>query len=296
MRHTYNEGRIFISPIIGCNGGCKYCYLPEEISNFNIVRKNTLYIQEIINAILEDKNFVQGKNGTIISIGAYCDIFPRGDMGQFIEHSVQWIIECLKIGNPVQIISKNVVNETVIRKIADNIQYKNQLLFSTTITTFTNWENIEPFSATPKERISSLNMFKKYNIPTNLMIKPFIPGVTDKDIDEFKKVLQKNNTDYVVVGELYVLNNIMSSEFARDKLKNNINVEGRILDCTGGKRFKTVEGKKMDNFIEEISRVKKKIFRKSSCINANILGINNKSGYYEMNSNGYCINCGNCIR
>ena len=39
-----NEGRFFISPILGCNGGCSYCYL--EIKDFEHPRKNELTVTD----------------------------------------------------------------------------------------------------------------------------------------------------------------------------------------------------------------------------------------------------------
>ncbi len=284
MEYIYYEGRVFISPIIGCSGGCKYCYLPNEIIEFDIVRQNNYKLNKLIENIKSDKRVVLGRNGTIISIGAYCDIFPMNNKKELIEISIEWIVECLKLGNPVQIISKNSLDEKYVQKLANQVQYENQLLYSTTITTVNRWNTIEPFTANPEKRLYTLALFKKHNIPTNLMIKPFIPNVTDKEVDEFKEILKLEYIDYIVVGELYI---------TTGNIKENEENASRILDCTGEKKFRTLGEELLTDFIGNI-KGEKKVFRKSSCVNANLLKVNNQSGYYLEIQNDYCVECNNC--
>ena len=131
MNYTEFEGRFFISPLIGCKGMCIYCYLTSEGIKNGKIRKNSINIKEILKRIKDDTNYIEGEKGSIISIGAYCDIFPLNEK-ELIDFSIDWIIESLKLNNPVQIISKNAISEDTIKKIASNIQFKNQLLYSTT--------------------------------------------------------------------------------------------------------------------------------------------------------------------
>lgn len=284
MEYIYHEGRVFISPLIGCNGGCKYCYLPNEIEKFDIVRENKYKINKVIEKIKRDERVVLGKSGTIISIGAYCDIFPMNDKEELTETSIEWIVECLKLGNPVQIISKNLLDEKYVKELANQVQYENQLLYSTTITTVNKWSRIEPYTANPEKRLYTLALFKKHNIPTNLMIKPFIPGITDKEIDKFKEILRLEYIDYAVVGELY----LTTSNVKEDEEKVS-----RILDCTGEKKFKTLGEELLKDFINKI-KDENKVFRKSSCVNANLLKVNNQSSYYLTMQGDYCVGCNNC--
>lgn len=173
MNYTEYEGRFFVSPLIGCKGQCIYCYLDSEGIARGDIRKNTLKIKTLLNGIVKNPNYLGGKKGTIISIGAHCDIFPLYEK-ELIDFSIEWISEILKIGNPVQIISKNAISGGVIKRLINNIEYKNQLLYSTTITTFNYSSIIEKNTSSPFERLKVLEHFKRYGVPTNVMIKPLI--------------------------------------------------------------------------------------------------------------------------
>ncbi|MEL5898513.1 hypothetical protein AAGC94_10585 [Clostridium sporogenes] len=280
MNYKYKDGRIFVNPLIGCSGGYSYCYLIRELEDFSKVRKNKYSINDMISMIKKDDRFILGREGTIISIGSYCDIFPLNNK-EFRDFSLEWISKLLQIGNPVQIISKNKLPLEKILEIKKSIKFENQLLYSTTITSFSNYEKIEKNSSSLGERLITSMQFKKNGIPTNLMIKPFIPKLTKVDLDKFKNTISSNYFDYVVVGELYITKNSLSSG------------EVRVLDCTENQKYEIIEGKELDTFFYEISKNTNKVYRKSSCVNANLLKVQNLS-YINLKKENLCIDCGNC--
>ncbi len=47
-----NDGRFFVSPILGCTGACSCCYL--KINNFGFPRKNKLTKEELLTAPEEE--------------------------------------------------------------------------------------------------------------------------------------------------------------------------------------------------------------------------------------------------
>lgn len=298
MNYKYLDGRFFISPLVGCKSNCIYCYLPNELANSKIIRKNNYSVEKLLNNIKNDKRFKVGKNGSIISIGAYCDIFPVGD-NNLISFSIEWIIKSLKMGNPVQIISKNVLSRDLVKLICKNIKYPKQLLYSTTITSFKYWSVLEVNTSKPNDRLGTLRLFKDEGVPTNVMIKPFLPGVTDYDIKEFSSSLMKDIVDYYVVGELYVVNDkflkVLNSLSMDDigQVKSDV-LRSEILDCTENKEFGVLADNRMEQFIDMLRENNINIFKKSSCVNSNILGINNISRHYRDFLNRYCVNCGNC--
>jgi len=286
-----------VSPVIGCQAKCVYCYLP--ISGINKkVRPNSNEIDIIIDSITSDANFIKGQKGSIISVGAWGDIFPLGNEG-LVNNSIDWIINLLKIGNPVQIMSKFTISEKHVHKICDSIQYKGQLLYSTTVTTFKKWDRIECNSSSPQERLITLHTFKKNNVPTNVMIKPLIPGITDSEIDLFEYYLKKYEVDYCVVGILFWTNELLNR---LSKYGNNI-VElasfkdssySQILDCTGNSQIDAFSSNDLDAFVNNLRNKGINAFKKSSCINSNMLKINNISKYYKNDPRNFCIKCGNC--
>lgn len=293
MDFRYFEGRYFINPLIGCKGKCIYCYLNEQIENKNFVRTNTNSIVDTLEKISNDSNFISGVGGSIISIGSYCDIFPLQDI-QLCLHSVEWIIECLKFGNPVQVISKNSISDEIIEKIATSVSYRNQLLYSTTITTFKHQNIIEKNTSSPVERLSVLKKFHDFDVKTNVMIKPFIFGMTDLEMDLFITLLSKYKVWCCVIGDYYLVNNGLQKIIDGSREGDKDNMIETILDCSVYKSYKTIRIKNDNKFLLGLKSSGINTFLKSSCANSNILNIPNKAHTYNL-ENGFCVQCGLCI-
>lgn len=285
----YDDGRFFVSPVLGCIGGCAYCYLP--VKNYTVPKKNDISVSEIKNIAESIKEFVFGREGTIISVGAWGDIFPAHSE-EITTHSVELILELLTWENPIQIMSKNAPSEELIDKIAAAVRYEGQLLYSTTITTIKRWKEIEPNTASPEERLNVCQMFKKRGISTNVEIKPFIGGVTDAEIEIISKQLVEHNIDYCVVGVLYYNENVLQN---LSRITRLAEAEGQKnhLDCNGNIPLESTSIMALRKHILYLRSKGINAFAKSSCVNANILKCKNPSGYYDK-ENEYCIMCGNC--
>lgn len=289
-----DSGRFFISPILGCSGACSYCYL--KIRNYISPRKNEVSETDIFMAAKESPHFIFGKNGTIISIGAWGDIFPLG-RDDLIVHSINVIKYLLSWGNPVQIMSKNSLNSVYIAEIVKSIKYPEQLLYSTTITSINNWDKIEPGTASPIERLNTCKIFSDSGVHTNVLLKPFMPNITDLDIDIIADLLLRYKIDYCTLGVLYWTPEISKKVFANKFLKEKLNIDNIFmsnhLDCNGEEEIPSTM---IDSLIPYIEYLRKKgisAFLKSSCVNANMLQITNPSNYYKHDDK-YCIGCGNC--
>jgi len=294
MNFKYYKGRYFINPLIGCEGKCIYCYLNEQLKNKNIVRKNTKKVNEILKNISCDSHFVPGAKGSIISIGSYCDIFPLHKINLCL-YSVEWIIECLKFGNPVQIISKNRISDEIIGKIARKVLYKNQLVYSTTITTFKQYMQIEKNTSTPIERLKTLEKFEAFGIPTNVMIKPFINGITNLETDNFITYLKKFKVRFCVIGDFYIVNDGIKKFIERADNQINTLTTETILDCTETVDFETIKILRNNPFYIKLKAAGIETFLKSSCVNSNILNVPNRAYEYNVKNN-FCVDCGLCSK
>lgn len=290
---NYNDGRFFISPILGCNGACSYCYL--DIKDYKQPRINDIS-SELCREIAKNcKDFFWGRNGTIISVGAWGDIFPKGNE-TLTSVSISLIKDLLKWGNPVQIMSKNMLSDVFVADIAASLLYPGQLLYSTTITSLDNWKKIEPFVASPWERLATCQMFHEHGIPTNVLLKPFLPGITDEDLSGISDLLLEYSIDYCTLGIMYLTPSIIKkasrNSFLRNRLK--VNIQGtNYLDCN---EDVAIPSTPISNLLPHINMLREKgisAFLKSSCVNANVLSQKNPSGYYERNDE-FCICCGNC--
>lgn len=291
----YKDGRFFVSPIVGCPGKCAYCYLITRAVNQR-PRRNVYLIEHIIESIISNENFIAGKNGSIISVGAWGDIFSSSPN---IEFSVYWIKKLLELGNPVQIMSKFTATISNIESICNSIIFPNQLLYSTTITTLKDWNILEKGTTSPKKRLRTLDVFKENGAITNLMIKPFILGYTDYNVTSFVKKIKHHKIDYCVVGVFYwddeIIKNIrkiLPPNSAFNMIINN-SIE-QVIDCSSNLNMNSFSSKKTDDFIELLKSNKINVFKKSSCVNSNILKVKNISNYYLIDPYSYCLKCGNC--
>lgn len=289
------DGRFFVSPILGCTGACSYCYL--DLHDFHRPKKNNISIKEIHDIALSSSDFCFGKHGTIISIGAWGDIFPKG-FPELIDHSIMVIKELLKWGNPVQIMSKHELPIQYINKIVDSVQYTGQLLYSTTITSIINWKNIEPLTSSPIDRLSTCQLFHNLGVPTNVLLKPFFPEITGSEINSIADLLLKYEIDYCTLGILYwdekIIRRVLQNPFLAKKLHLSDENNKHYLDCNGEQLFNSNSVASLLPYIHYLREQGISAFLKSSCVNANILQINDPSNYYTTKSE-YCIGCGNCI-
>lgn len=294
MFPNLNEGRFFVSPILGCFGACSYCYL--EIRNFHIPRKNELTTSDFLSIAQQSEDFCWGQNGTIISVGAWGDIFPPYN-DELILHSVQFIKDLLSWGNPVQIMSKNAIDNSLIDDICNNIRFPNQLLYSTTITTLNKWKKTEPGTSSPNARLNTCRLFKHAGIPTNVLIKPFIPNLAGKEIETIANLLLEYQIDFCTVGIMYWSDEIEKKVSTNPSLKNIINPNAfssiNHLDCNGKLTLSSTSVHELLKYVHYLRKRGIAAFLKSSCVNSNILHIINPSHYY-INNNNYCIKCGNC--
>lgn len=289
-----NEGRIFISPVLGCSGACSYCYLP--IKDYYKPKKNACTVLDCFSIANQSSDFIWGREGTIISVGAWGDIFPENNT-DLTEYSVQTIKSLLEWGNPVQIMSKFSLQEEFVNEIVNAIRYPGQLLYSTTITSIKNWRSVEPGTSSPIDRLITCSRFHKHGVPTNVLIKPFIPKLTGVEIETITDCLLDYHIDYCVLGIMYlnekVLERIRKNTFLLNNIDSNSFTAMSHLDCNG---TISIEATEILDLLPYICFLRSKgisAFLKSSCVNSNVLCTVNPSNYYT-GGNPYCIKCGNC--
>lgn len=296
LRPIIHEGRLFVSPVLGCSGACSYCYL--AIKDYNTAKQNTCTVAECLAIAKESSEFVWGRNGTIISVGAWGDIFPHNNL-ELTEYSVRTVKSLLAWGNPVQIMSKYSLQEQYIKEIVNEIRYPEQLLYSTTITSIKNWDKVEPGTCSPQERLSTCLQFYESNVPTCVLLKPFIINLTGAEIEHIIDYLLDYRIKYCILGVMYangkIINRIRANTFLFDKMDfDKLSFMG-YLDCNGTISIESTEVSTLLPYIMTLKRKGISAFLKSSCVNANVLRILNPSHYYQSES-PYCIRCGNCQR
>ncbi|EKF9996586.1 radical SAM protein [Vibrio cholerae] len=290
----YERGRIFISPILGCNAQCHFCYIYDKGYTTKAV-KNGFDIEQVIIYLNSHESFKLGKDGSIISIGAWGDPFPRYNKS-LCYHTINWLKKLADLGNPIQIMSRYELHPEILEEIVNLNKYYGHIMYSTSISSIENFRVIEPYSDTPNKRLTSVSILNNAGIATNVMIKPFIQGITDLEVDQIAEALSVYGIKQCVVGDL-LLDDTIKSKLISDGLLATDNVgklEQQVLDCTSGETYELKTSVEMNNFSHALSLLGIKVFKKSSCVNSFILGKPNPANYIESDPNGYCIKCGVC--
>ncbi len=289
----YYEGRYFFSPILGCAARCHYCYIYGCGLTTN-VELNERPASGCVGYLTESKAFVSGVHGSILAIGAWGDPFPSHDE-KACHYTLEWLMELSELGNPIQIMSKYKLSDYVIDSLSKANKYFGHILYSTSITSVASSGKLEPFADSPAMRLSSLKQLKMNGLAVNVMIKPYLSGVTDCESHDIAIALKEALVDCCVVGDLLVDSRV-SRVFKANRLPGVLCSSGgrQSLDCSGGNKYEVADKSGFVNFERELGRYGVKVFRKSSCVSAYILSRNNPANYFNHDPDGYCVKCGAC--
>lgn len=287
----YERGRFFISPLLGCNASCRFCYIYDKGYTKKAIR-NEFDIPMVMDFLESHESFSKGIQGSIISIGAWGDPFPRYNK-ELCTHSLEWLKKISELQNPIQIMSRYELNTEIINGIVECNKYKGHILYSTSISSINNFRKIEPYADDPINRLRSIETLDNLGVATNVMIKPFIPGITDIDVDNIAKALKDHNVRQCVVGDL-LLDDTIKIKLSEIGFRISELSDMQVLDCTSGESYELGNSGQSQSFCQSISELGIKVFRKSSCVNSYILNRPNPANYINFDPNNYCIKCGVC--
>jgi len=194
--YFFVNGRVFIDIAYGCGNGCSYCY-SQHANEFQVAyRTNTL--NKIITAIINDKRFVKGKAGTLISL---C---PNTEPLKTREAAIAllFVIEKLSpIGNRIQISTKSIISDFFINEINKLNIPVGQITMFISISSLSNYDKYEPNTPNIYQRIGNIIKLKNTNIKTCLYIKPFL--LLENDIKYIIDTVNKTTPDAVCIGMQY---------------------------------------------------------------------------------------------
>lgn len=195
--YAKDQNRIFINTCLGCNGACTYCYLPK------IGYKNNKQSTEIRTAkqILDDiKNSSYNINqNTLITLGCFSECWDEQNKPQ----TVELIKHFLRQGNQVQLSTKKEITLEEVVHFQDLIQYLGQLVIFVSSATISKWDEFEKNTDNPNSRFKTFEISNKFDIPTVLYMKPILQGITIKDIDLYKQVINEYHVKDVAVGSIF---------------------------------------------------------------------------------------------
>jgi DNA repair photolyase len=271
------EGRFFINITSqGCGSGCSYCYINGAQDKQVLIEEEQLFSS--INYLRENKNFVLGKQGTLISLCPDTEPFKT-------ENSTSLIMNILKTilpwGNPIQIPTKERIPQKILKIIKSLMIYPEQVVIFVSSSTISKASKIEPYAALPYERFSNFKLCQSYNILSCLYIKPFLL-CTEKDIELYIDVIHDYQVSLVCIGILYTKNS------ATPILKSNLHHPVHLELTSKGLNDKSL------NFRTKIAqKFELPIFYSSVCVSAYVRNwIPSPKIWIDFPS--LCINCRNC--
>jgi len=228
----------------GCRGGCLYCYVDSRPKRTELSPKALVY------SLLLNPRFEPGRS--FVAIGSVCEPLDYPDyLRELIE-------ELLKLGNPVQVSTKE-----VNRDLSDVLK-KVDALVSMCIPFDDICRKYEPNRPPPSERLE----FCK-EIGGGVFLRPILPGI---DVRMYEKGIEviAEYTDRVILG------NLRLTESVRRKLG--------ISKLP--KRYYEVK-ERLERLAKDIGLI---VFRSACCSNAYRHGVPCWNRCWEK---GFCSRCPN---
>ena len=236
-----DEERIFVNTDMGCSSHCNYCYL----TSLNILKgRKRINAEEAIRLVEDLDYYKPGMNGTIISIGCYSECMAQEN----IEDTFVVTEYFLKQGNYVQLATKKQINRDFLERLSKNENQKERLWIYTSIPVITDSDKIELGTDTLDKRLDNFVTCKQFGMNYALYIKPYIEGVTDKDIDKYIDIIKYFNIPVVVVGEM------LSTKGT-----------GEVV-LVGEKRLYCQRTDGMDDFVRQLKKVTDVYLHSTECI------------------------------
>lgn len=190
------ETKYSINPYRGCSHACVYCYAPYILRES---REWGSFMEAKINApeILE-KDLKRNKPGTIF-ISSVTDPYNSCEEKYRLTRS---ILEKLKGTDYFAVVQTK--SKLILRDIDLLKQIKCEV--GMTITTFDEEARkvFEPGASPSFERLEALKKLKEEGIRTYIFFGPFLPMLSDVDLEETVKKFASAKPDYVIVDRLNI--------------------------------------------------------------------------------------------
>jgi len=191
------QKRLFVNPALGCESGCRYCYLPT-LGLKLMDKPRVTSVASLIQAL--DSSIAWIKGQTLISVGCYTEPWARtikpntrSLLAYFREH-----------GNPLQIATKQPLTGEDVSFFAKLFKNSKSFAFFVSLPVATNIKQLEPNTATYSDRVGNIAMLLNAGVPVVLYIKPVLPRETIKNLRKYVHIVQRYRIP-VVVGAMFAL-------------------------------------------------------------------------------------------
>ena len=188
---------------IGCRLGCLYCYVPDM--GFPMKpRPYPLTGLQLVYALLSNPYFIPGPAGTLLAFGSVTEPFleeTRERALEYLEATWRWL------RNPQQISTKVPLWGEWLDRFLEASDPRISVLVS--MSTLRYARVLEPAAPSPEERLEWIRTLSEKGVHVTLFLRPIIPGVTEKELDEIMRRAAEAKARAVIVGSLRVTPGIL---------------------------------------------------------------------------------------
>lgn len=187
----------------GCSYGCAYCYVPYM--GFSMRPAGyPLEPLEIVYALAANPYVAPGPVGTLAAYGSVTEPFLPGIAERTLGYlAAVWSF--LKL--PSQVSTKSVLTREQIKRLRLAEERVSVLV---TVVTLRNCKLLEPGAPPPEERFATIGNMAREGLHVVLFLRPIIPGVTDREIEDIVRRAAEHGALGVVPGALRVTPGILT--------------------------------------------------------------------------------------
>ena len=187
---------------IGCPYRCTYCYI-YSMGFPKRIRRYPLSPYQLVYSILSNRHFIPGRYGTLLALGSVTEPFHQVTK----EYTLELISILYTLGNPIQVSTKEALEEGDIYNL---LKFKDRLNILLTITTLKKPNLLEPYAPDPYRRLESAGVLIEKGVSTTLFVRPIIPGITDVEFPQILNEAGRLGFKEVILGTLRVNSDILS--------------------------------------------------------------------------------------
>ncbi len=272
-----------INPYRGCEHGCIYCYArpTHEYLGFSagLDFETKIVVKEDAPELLREELMSSKWQPEVIAISGVTDPY------QPIERKLQITRKCLQVlaefRNPTAIITKNHLvtrDIDVLRELA--LHQAISVAVSVTSLDAKLQSIMEPRTTTPELRLDAIRQLSAAGIPTNVMVAPVVPAITDHEMPAILRAAREagaTGAGFVVLRLPWAVAPLFERWLEEHFPDRKEKVLNRIRDLRDGKLYDSrwrIRGRGQGIFAEQIASIFNVTCRK--------LGFNERS--YELST------------
>ena len=174
-----------VNPYRGCEHGCVYCYSRpfHEYLGFSagLDFETRILVKEDAPELLRRELTAPSWRPRTLAFSGVTD--PYQPIERKLELTRRCLAVCAELGNPVAVISKSALVSRDADLLAE-LARCGAAVASLSVTTLDVElaRRLEPRAGAPRERLAAIARLSAAGVPTQVMVAPVIPGLTDHEI------------------------------------------------------------------------------------------------------------------